>query len=79
MCETSDMNALSRYRTDHGLKQQELAEKIGTSPGYLNDLESGRRKPSPALANKIERLVGIPREDLLPDVFGPAPKAERAA
>lgn len=74
------MNALSKYRSVHALKQQELAEKIGTSPGYLNDLESGRRKPSPSMANKIERLTGIAREDLLPEVFGPAPKeGEKAA
>ena len=78
LCEHAGMEQLITFRETREMSQKALAALLGTSAGYLHDLESGRRRPSPALANRIERLTGIPREALLPDVFGPA-KSEAAA
>lgn len=72
------MDALIRFRKESGLSQSELAERIGTSPGYLHDIENGRRKPSAKLARHIEAVTGVPRAILLPEVFGP-PQAIRSA
>lgn len=73
MCEIAIMTTLHEYRSTNDLTLEGLAAKLGTSPGYLHDLEKGRRKPSPQLANEIERITGISRHDLRPDIFGPAP------
>jgi len=66
------MSPLLAYRALNELTLQGLAAKIGTSPGYLHDLEKGRRKPSPRLVLAIEKATGIPRHTLLPEIFGRA-------
>lgn len=63
------MDQLIKFRDAHKLTQQGLASLIGTSAGYLHDLENGRRKPSLALASRIERVTGIPRREIRPDIF----------
>ena len=45
-----------------------LARKIGCSQTTLSSIATGRRRPSPKLAAKIEKITGIPlRRLLLPD------------
>lgn len=66
------MMTLREYRSANDLTLQGMAAKIGTSPGYLHDLEKGRRKPSPRLVLAIEKATGIPRHTLLPEIFGRA-------
>jgi DNA-binding transcriptional regulator YdaS (Cro superfamily) len=78
MCEIVRMEQLLAYRSANALTLEGMAAKLGTSPGYLHDLEKGRRKPSPQLANTIERITGISRHELRPDVFGPAKQGEAA-
>lgn len=39
------------------LKQYELAAKLGISTTQLCEIETGRRQPSPELAQKIERVL----------------------
>lgn len=63
------MEQITAYRTLHRMTQQALADKLRTSAGYLHDIETGRRKPSPVLAVRIEHVTGIPRSDIRPDVF----------
>jgi transcriptional regulator with XRE-family HTH domain len=79
MCEKACMEKLLAYRSDNKLTLEGLAADLGTSPGYLHDLERGRRKPSPQLAMVIERKTGIPLHELRPDIYGPAPKQEGQA
>lgn len=73
------MMTLLEYRSRNALTLEGMAAKLGTSPGYLHDLEKGRRRPSPQLANTIERITGISRHDLRPDVFGAKPSEGKAA
>ncbi len=45
--------------TENGLKQKELAEKLGVSPSYISGLLSERNKTvSPSLAEVIENRLG---------------------
>lgn len=75
------MEQIVSYRTVHGITRQTLADKLGTSEGYLHDIESGRRKPSLEFAVRIEQVTGIPRQELRPDIFAfvAAAKSEGAA
>jgi len=47
-------------RTAKGWTQQETAEKLGVSQAYLSLLETGRRRPSPRLLNRLARLFDVP-------------------
>ncbi|CAK0755569.1 hypothetical protein CCP4SC76_2660008 [Gammaproteobacteria bacterium] len=51
---------------------KKLAESSGTRPVYLRQIASGFRKPSAALAWRLECASGgvISRYDLRPDIFG---------
>ena len=43
-------------RLKAGILQYDLAAKIGIHPSHLSEIETGRRKPSPEL---LERLLQI--------------------
>jgi transcriptional regulator with XRE-family HTH domain len=45
-------------RLRSGLKQYELAAKLGISPTQLCEIELGRRKPSPELLQHILEIIG---------------------
>lgn len=36
---------IARKRFEHAITVRAIAEKIGVSPGYYNDIEKGRRNP----------------------------------
>lgn len=46
---------LKRYRSESGLTQAGLAELVGITTGYVAEIESGRKYPSPEM---LERLAG---------------------
>lgn len=50
---------LRSWRLADELSQTAFAKKMGISVQNLNDLEKGRRIPSPARAAKIARKLGI--------------------
>ncbi len=43
----------------------EVAEILGIKPGHLSELFKGKRNISPALALKLQQLLGIPAETWL--------------
>jgi transcriptional regulator with XRE-family HTH domain len=49
----------------------ELSQAAGISVSYASEILSGKRKPSPALALRIEMRAGVPRHQLRPDIFDP--------
>ena len=63
------MHALKAYRGRAGLTQPELARKLKLSWGYISLLETGKRQASPELARKIEKLTGIPKASIRPDLW----------
>lgn len=52
--------------------QSALAEAVGTSQSFVNQIVNGRRPIPPKLARKIEEATKgvVTRSDLRPDIFG---------
>lgn len=64
MPETELMSHLKEARTEAGLTQLELAEKIGVSRKTINTVENGVFVPSTVLALKLARALGTTVEKL---------------
>lgn len=45
------------------MTQSELACQVGISSGYLSQLMSGTRCPSPELRRRLMEVLGVPRFD----------------
>ncbi len=56
---------INEYLMHKHMTPKQLAAKLGISESYMSMLRSGRRRPSPELARKIEALTGIPLKNLL--------------
>lgn len=53
----------ARHRS--GLTLEDVAEKVGVTPGALSHIESGRRLPNPSNAVAIAEILGVPTEEIL--------------
>ena len=51
--------ALRRHLGADGVRQVDVARKLGTSPSTLCEVASGHRLPSLPLAVALERLLGV--------------------
>lgn len=60
---------LTEYRDAHRLTLAELAERLGVRRWTVHGIETGRRKPSPRLAAEIEKVTGVPKSALRPDIW----------
>lgn len=47
-----------RLRMDHGLSQQALADRVGSTKSAISRLESGQHAPTVATLQKIARAFG---------------------
>ncbi|MBI2518844.1 MAG: helix-turn-helix transcriptional regulator [Bdellovibrio sp.] len=56
---------LKAWREADDLTQTAFAKKIGLSVQNLNDLEKGRRIPSPTRVAKIAKKLGLPEMGLI--------------
>lgn len=52
--------AVRAIREALGIKHGELAIRCDMSPGYLTNIESGRKQPSPSAAKRIADQLGVP-------------------
>ena len=57
----------------------EVAKEAGVTLAMWSRWETGSRQLPASRVLDIERITGISRHELRPDVFGPAPKSEAAA
>jgi len=57
-------NRLKGRRTELGLTQAELAEKVGVTRKTVNTVENGVYTPSATLAIKLARELGLSVEQL---------------
>ena len=58
--------ALREHRVRAGLRQLELAEKVGVTGPYISLLENGKRPPpTDRVTLRIERALGVPKRALL--------------
>jgi transcriptional regulator with XRE-family HTH domain len=53
-------SAIKVVRTAGGIRQRELAKKIGVTANYLSLVEGGKREPSVAVLNRLAKALGIP-------------------
>ena len=58
---------IKKARISVGLKQNEMAQKIGVSPNFLCMLETGKRSPSLYILRKISFIAGMSMDELLGD------------
>lgn len=56
---------LTAWREANASTQTAFAKKLGISVQNLNDLEKGRRIPSPSRAAKIAKKLGLPEISLI--------------
>ena len=56
---------LAFWRRKRGSTQARLAEAAGITQNYLSNLETGKRKGSPAQWLKIVRALDVPLEELI--------------
>lgn len=63
------MNAILKYRQDHALTQEQLAEQLGITKASICRFERGERKPSVKRVDEITKITGIPRHELRPDIW----------
>lgn len=74
------MEQLRNWRRAAGLTAEEAGGLIGVSNVQWGRLENGTRQVAADKAIEVERITGISRHELRPDVFGPTPsQPERAA
>jgi putative transcriptional regulator len=57
-------NGLKDRRTELGLTQAELAERVGVTRKTVNTVENGVFTPSTTLAIKLARALGVSVEQL---------------
>lgn len=69
------METLRAYLKSVRGRASDLAKKLKMHPSALSQWT---QVPAERVRD-VERLTGIPRHDLRPDLFGPAPKRRRAA
>lgn len=62
-------NLLKKARLKHGLSRFEVAQAINSTVAHVGHLECGRRKPSPAKALALEKLLGVDKSLILPGVY----------
>ena len=66
---------LRLYRDKHGISCADFARRIGVAEPTMRSLENGTRAITPERAKLIEAATGgeVTRQQLPPDIFGPAP------
>ena len=57
-------NRIEEIRNAKGIRQEELAKKLGVSRQTISSLENGRYNPSILLAHKIAALFGMTIEEV---------------
>lgn len=60
---------LKQARTDHGLTQKELGDRVGVSRQAINALETGKHAPSLDLAFRLAAVFGVTVEELFENPY----------
>jgi transcriptional regulator with XRE-family HTH domain len=56
---------LDQYMTENNISASELARRLGVTQPYASRLRRGVRRASPEMAERLEALTGIPREQFI--------------
>ena len=57
-------NRMEEIRNQRGIRQEELAKRLGVSRQTISSLENGRYNPSILLAHKIARYFDLTIEEV---------------
>ncbi len=60
-------NPVRVWRKYRGLTQQGLAKKVGVSPAYLSQIETGKRGGSSKVLRAIASALNVDLDDIVPD------------
>lgn len=60
-------NQLEELRSQHAIRQEDLAQALGVSRQTVISLEKGKYNPSLALAFKLARYFNLSIEDIFDD------------
>lgn len=52
--------AIKLIRTASGMKQKDVAAKLGVTSNYISLLEHGKREPSISFLKRLGKLLGVP-------------------
>ena len=55
---------LRAIRSEKGVNQEDLAEKMGLTQASISQFEKGQRLPTPALIEKFAEKLGVAKEEL---------------
>lgn len=66
---SSPKGALRSYRTKNNLSAAEVAKTLGIAESTLRSYENGNRQIDGDFAVKVEKLLGIDRVLIRPDLF----------
>lgn len=69
----------ARYRETTKLTPEEIGKLFNVNKATIFRWELGKPHIPVKQLDKAERITGIPREELRPDIFGPVLKREQAA
>jgi transcriptional regulator with XRE-family HTH domain len=58
---------IRHYREQRGYTQEQLAQKLGKTKGYLSRIENGKERPNLELLANIADALGIRVKDLFDD------------
>ncbi len=54
------------YRRSKGLRQNQLAERLGISEVRVSRIETGRTVPTPELSEQISVMLGVTVDEVFP-------------
>jgi DNA-binding transcriptional regulator YdaS (Cro superfamily) len=69
------METLRRYLKQERGRASRLAEALDVQPSAISQWA----KVPPERVLEVERITGLPRYELRPDIYGAAPRRQRAA
>jgi len=55
---------IKKYRSEFGMTQEDLAEKVGVSRVYIGYVEQGRNTPSLEILEKIAKALKVKLSDI---------------
>jgi transcriptional regulator with XRE-family HTH domain len=69
--------SLIMARLKKGYEQTEVANNMEVTQQTYSGWETGRATPSAKKMAKLEKVLGVPKEKLFPDVFGDDPDDQK--
>ncbi|MHB8285982.1 MAG: helix-turn-helix domain-containing protein, partial [Caulobacteraceae bacterium] len=57
--------ALRLIRVFHGLKQNQIAERVGLSTSYVSEIERGQRTPTLETVERYARVFEMPASSIM--------------